>query len=342
MCHRQELDDALAGAATRPPVANGWRVAAVPSCAGVHVGLSSEGHVSFLVEIDQARSSLPPVRTSNVRFLPEAHAMIEGDAEARATRVAVVECRGADDLAAYFLTLIDAVILGPARPVDADSIVARLGWLVELFIDLSEPSTRSVTGLWGELFIIANSRDPGAALLAWHSDPRELFDFVGGGCTVEVKTTRSRIREHHFLLDQLRPPDGSTGFVVSLGLDETSNGSSIRDLVDLTRARLPTAVDLRQRLESIVASSLGLSWQDSIGTRFALATVGLAPALYRTDAVPTVPLPLPAEVSRVQFVADLSSVSPVRAGELRRQGGLAENLWVNILRGSFTPTVASR
>jgi hypothetical protein len=229
-------------------------------------------------------------------------------------------------LAAYFLTLIDAVVLGPERPVDADGVIDRLGWLVNLFSGLTLPSTRSVVGLWGELFVILNSRDPAKSVLAWHTDPNELYDFVDGNQTIEVKTTTSRTRCHHFRLEQLQSSASSRGFVVSVMVQPAAEGFSIRDLVDRIVVRLSGHVGLCHRLESIVAASLGENWQDATTSRFAVLPTCLAPAMFYAANVPRVALPLPAEVSRVQFEVDLSGQTPLSPSEVHRLGGLAENL----------------
>lgn len=337
MSGRHELDEVLAATAKEPAATEGWTVVAVPGCVGVHVGWSRERYVAVLVERGHANGEVPAVRTRHIHFIPDARAVIEAHGVRRIVRVAVVECCGNEDLADYFLTLIHAVVIGPDRPVEAESVLVRVGWLVDLFSGLTAPSRRSVIGLWGELLVILNSQDPARAILAWHTDPSELFDFVDGNHAIEVKTTTSRIRCHHFRLEQLQSPDTSRGFVVSVMVQPGAEGLTVRDLVDRIVARLSGQVGLCHRLESVVAASLGENWQESMTSRFAVTASCPPAAMFHAANVPTVALPLPAEVSRVQFEVDLSGLTPVSPSEVRRLGGLAENLNAGLLVVRTTP-----
>ncbi|MFZ6644022.1 PD-(D/E)XK motif protein [Undibacterium sp. TC4M20W] len=96
--------------------------------------------------------------------------------------------------------------------------------LLDLFRTLSEPSTREVSGLWAELWVIAKSSNPAQALDVWHDDTFDRFDFSWESVCVEVKFTMRGIRVHEFALEQLSVPIEGQGYVVSLMLQSLTGG----------------------------------------------------------------------------------------------------------------------
>src|SRR6185295_947327 len=110
---------------------------------------------------------------------------------------------------------------------------------------------RATIGLWGELFVISEAREPAILLKGWHRDPLERFDFSGGDCAVEVKSSARRIRQHHFSVEQANPPNSMTVWVASLFVEKQTEGLSLGELWDRCRVLVENDPDLLLRIEEV-------------------------------------------------------------------------------------------
>ena len=74
--------------------------------------------------------------------------------------------------------------------------------LIDLFKEM--PNKRSsIIGLWGELFLIASSKNITKCLEAWHQHSEDKYDFYDNNEALEVKCTTQTDRKHQFKHDQL-------------------------------------------------------------------------------------------------------------------------------------------
>jgi hypothetical protein len=100
----------------------------------------------------------------------------------------------------------------------------------QLFAQLTLKSDSTELGLWGELFLIANSKDVDYAIKAWHVNKNDRFDFNDSKCKVEVKTTTRSERIHHFSLAQLDRLLINETVICSIMTCRVDIGTSIFDL----------------------------------------------------------------------------------------------------------------
>ena len=108
--------------------------------------------------------------------------------------------------------------------------------LIELFSRPESTRAKSLTGLWGELLFILSCESCDEAVLAWHSKPNQLRDFVFLERSVEVKTTASSERKHYFSLPQVTSAhDGD--LLCSIMVEATGSGMSLMDLATLVVER---------------------------------------------------------------------------------------------------------
>ena len=87
---------------------------------------------------------------------------------------------------------------------------------IELFKAIKEPPKKSIQGLWSELFLIEQSANPEKIISAWHSIPEEKFDFSFDKLRIEVKSSVTESRTHHFSLAQLNPVDNTEIIIASI------------------------------------------------------------------------------------------------------------------------------
>ena len=286
------------------------------------VARSYDDHPAILVAFEgPSTREATSRRLANVLYLPPAAVEIVGEAGGQVGRMAVLECRSTDaTLAQYFFRIVSTLLLDGAA-ADETVLESAIDAIIALFRAIQRPGERTVQGLWGELAIIAWSAEPKTALSAWHSNPRALHDFSAGNERLEVKTTTKGLREHAFRLEQLSRHGGAQTVVASLMLQEVDDGVGVTELVREIATRVGGGEPVR-RLETIVAHSLGTGWRDADTVRFDVASAREGLRLYSAEVIPSVAIPVPAEVKDVSFVVDLSGTPNVDLGVVRERNAL--------------------
>lgn len=235
----------------------------------------------------------------------------------------VVRCMDADnELIRYFFNFIDPILktLGPNPTLD--SISRAINHLVELFRVLTQPPTKSVAGLWAELFVIRDAKDPISLLNAWHANPEEKYDFNDNAQRVEVKSTSKRDRIHHFSLEQLTPPAGSKVIIASLYVEGSGGGLSINDLVQEIKNLISEKPELIEKLDNVVFRTLGNALSQSMNCRFDRQLAQESLRIFEANSIPKISEPIPSEISDVHFRVDLSRCRPLSKQELTDAGGI--------------------
>lgn len=187
---------------------------------------------------------------------------------------------------------------------------------------MSQPARKTVQGLWAELFIIARSGMPAALIRSWHMMPDGCYDFSFGNQRIEVKSASGRIRLHHFTLEQLHPPAGTTLLVASVFVERAGGGVSMISLVEEIRKQVNDDPELLLQLETTVAATLGENWRAAVDDRFDRQLAEDSLQFYESNAIPSVSPNMPVGVSDVRFKSDLTDVAPAVPTTYRALGGL--------------------
>lgn len=311
------------------PLAHGtdegsFRVRSIPGYERHYVGRNSTGHPSLLL------GSAPgafhaPVRLAMIdaRF-GNRHRIHLVDGNERDELLSVITCTSHDAQAqAYFLHVCGTIlrIVGPGPALH--NIVQVVQRLIELFRRLSRPSSRSLNGLLGELFLIAASRDVRAAVAAWRSNDIDRFDFSVGNVRLDVKASGERLRVHHLSAEQCQPPSGTVGLLASLFIESSGGGQSLRELIAAIEAALGGNDDLILKVQETIAETLGESLPTAMGARFddRLALASLR--FFDLATVPAIRHGVPPEVSAVHFRSNLSFTEPLTEKELQAMADTA-------------------
>ena len=220
--------------------------------------------------------------------------------------LSVIRCTGTDRaIHEYFLRCLHPIIASLRQSPSRDQVSEAVQKLVDLFRRMADAPRKAVAGLWAELFLIARSSDPACLLGAWHAIPEERFDFGHGIDRLDVKVATGGLRLHHFTLEQLRPIGPVRVLIASVVTDRSQGGTSLNDLVDSIRTRVADP-DHLIRLDSVVAQTLGQDWRAMQQTRFDLQQAIQSSRFIDGATIPSVPVPVPPEVSAVHFRVDLT------------------------------------
>lgn len=236
----------------------------------------------------------------------------------------VVKCVSADSaIRSYFLSLISGIAAAIGLTRDRRRVAAVIEDLVELFRSLSMTPKKEIQGLWGELFLLCESKNPALLAEAWHVSPTDRYDFNKGSERIDVKTTSQNSRRHHFTLDQLCPPDGTRLIVASIMVQSSGAGTSVHELLENIRSRIAGSPSLFFRVMRQVHETLGESWRGVQGVRFDYQAAMESVCYYDGAKIPRVGQPLPDGVSEVSFVAELSRVHAISEDLVASLGELA-------------------
>ena len=213
-----------------------------------------------------------------------------------------------DDLTlqGYFVHVCETVVRLVGREPTLQRVVECVQRLVDLFERLLRPSSRSVAGLFAELYFIYSSRSPSVAVEAWRSKIDERFDFSIGDIRLEVKATGTRQRVHHFSLEQCLAPVGTRGILVSFFVETSGGGVSLLELVERIEGQLEGNVDLILKLQETVADSFGSSAAAALSVRFDEDLTKASRRVYEVEMVPAIRSAVPPEVSQVRFRSDIT------------------------------------
>ena len=180
--------------------------------------------------------------------------------------------------------------------------------LTGLFRSLAQPNSKAVTGIWGELFVIANSVNVTSAIASWQVDSFDRFDFSWGNRVLEVKATTQAIRIHHFAVAQLAEPISGSGYVASLMLQPLSGGLGIIDLANTIETKLTNFPDLKIKLWANLAMALGDGFTTKLDKRFDMDYATRHFVLYAMNDIPRPELPSDSRITEIRFTADLATV----------------------------------
>lgn len=215
------------------------------------------------------------------------------------------------ELGWYFIDIIDLVLSKIGNFPDSKVLITEVNKLVELFRNLTKPSKSTIQGLWAELFVIDQSKDPEYLIRSWHSGANDIYDFNDGCDKIEVKSSSNTIRRHHFSLNQLNPSAGARLLIASVLVTSSGVGISLFDLVKNIEARMQK-LELKLKLSEVVLKILGTDFEKAGDYYFDYQQAIDSYQVYDYREIPCIEnKQIPDEVSNIHFECDLTSVNPV-------------------------------
>lgn len=281
------------------------------------VGKSQDGRAAFLLHLGQSTGhGLVPLELPNLRVRHNCAVTLDFHEEGHSTEVvSVVECTSNDpDLEELFLAC-----MGHALPLEGPlgnaEVVSVVDHLVELFRASGQPTLNEILGLWAELLVVVSAESPRRLLNAWHSKPESKVDFNAARERVEVKATLGPYRRHNFSFEQLNPPEGVRGTVVSVMTQDLPGATTIFELWQEALEAAGTDNDLRAKIDRICVNTLGKDWARARHTAFDRAMALDTMTMFSCEAIPRIER-TPPGVGRVRFESDLSRAEPLDSANL--------------------------
>ena len=300
-----------------------YRVVSLPD--QLHkLGCSEEGFPKFfLVTSDNASM----MHNLNAELLSVEYNMlcniVEKDEQIYNQRFTIITLRSDNEQLQKMFVDVFLMMLSmmPKKP-SSILIAYKIESLLSIFSKLKRKPVHKLQGLWAELLVIEQSKDPVTIAKAWHSQPESKYDFTMGRGKVEVKSTSSENRIHRFSLDQLNPSDSSRLLVCSTIVRESAedeNGLSVYDLYDSISMKISDS-EIRLHVYDVMMETLGSDFYVARKKYFDYSEACDSLSLYEHSDIPKIDKScIPELVTEVRFSADLSHLTDARDKGFNRE-----------------------
>jgi hypothetical protein len=279
------------------------------------VAKAEDGGPVFLLHDASAARYSPAIELKNVSVQFHSTCRVTTTGGVVEDQFAVVSCDASiPELHELFVRCVAAAAEQLPLEASTSELQCCVQALLDLFRALARPSSKGVTGLWGELYVMLHSRNVGCALERWRADQFERFDFSWPTGCLEVKAAINELRQHEFALEQLRAPVGGVGYVASVLLQPLSGGLGVVDLANDIEHIVASQPALRLKLWENVAAALGSDFSDRLDRRFDASYAKRSLAVYAMSDIPAPEQPSDPRVTGVRFRADLSGLVPSLSG----------------------------
>ncbi len=295
-----------------------FAVRPVPRYQSYYAGKDSDGKACLLVSTTAADGRAPPpirLETLDIQFELGCR-VTTSSGDASDGRFTVVRCLSSEqETIRYFLSVCNIIMHHLGDSPSRGDLASAIQRLVSIFQSIRRPPTRSLNGLFGELFLISRSRNPARAVSAWRIHHSARFDFSVGDIRLDVKACAGRLRQHTFTYDQCNPPSGTQAVVASMMVERVPRGITLADLIAMIEDQI-RAEDLLFKLHALVASTMGTSLAASLNVAFDPHLAESSLRFFDLRAIPAVRGEQAPGVSDVRFVSDLSGCDPQPASAL--------------------------
>lgn len=284
------------------------------------VGKSSEGYPIFFIRVQDATSSVTDILREFLSVRYNQFCRVENEDGRVEDNYAIIMLHSLEwTLQSSFLDIVYLTIQN-MRPIPTrKELAVQVENLITIFSALVAPPIKKAQGLWGELLVIEQSKNPQILINAWHNSPKAKYDFTLGRDKIEVKTTSNENRLHTFSLEQLNPTPSSRLLIASIVVRESGKGNgglSIQDLMNSIFKKVTTANE-QLHLYEVVVKTIGsdLNKLDNICFDYSAASDSLS--YHWAFDIPRIEKKnVPSQVTNVKFTSDLSQVPSAFEKEL--------------------------
>lgn len=294
-----------------PRNGDSFAIASLPSIKNHKIGISQNGQPMFFIKCDNSTNSKS--LDSNLEFISVQFnrqcQLINKKLKIEEDVYTIISLKtDSDYLQEYFLKIVFVLVNNiPEKPLLKD-LKIEIEKLINLFTKFSKPPLKTIQGLWAELLVIEQSKEPDYLIQSWHNSASDKYDFNDGIDKVEVKSTAKSRRIHSFSLEQLMPNTNSKLIVTSIFSIETGTGTNIFDLIDKIEAKINDK-NLSFRVNEMVGLTLGKDFEKSLDVFFDYQFAIDSIQHYNSDDIPSISdNHIPSNIMNVRFDCDLTDV----------------------------------
>lgn len=301
----------------------------IPEYSNHRIAKDKNDNPTLLISIstEGARTIIANLKIQNVSVLFDIKCKIQQNGNLIERPFTAVCFIGKDiSLKKYFLKLCSSLVGDLGNTPTHNEVRKEITRFIELFRLATEPPTKTIQGLWAELFLISECKQPANLVRCWHSIPEEKFDFNNGEERIEVKSSASTLRIHNFSLDQLHSPTDTRTVIASVFVRQASTGKSIATLSNEISERIAD-IELTEKVQLQIALTLGKTISDSMKLKFDFEFAKDSLRFYRAQDIPKIAIEnIPNFVSDVRFKSDLTDINSINPNDIAGDGGLFDSI----------------
>lgn len=301
----QELKD------ESPTNGDSFVIASLPSMKNHKIGITQNGQPIFFIKCDNT-TKLKTLDTNlefiSVQFNRQCQLINQNKKTEEGIYTIILLKTDIEYLQEYFLKIVFVLIRNLADKPLLKDLKIEIDKLINLFSKFTKPPLKTIQGLWAELLIIEQSKNPDYLIQSWHNSSSDKYDFNDGIDKIEVKSTLKSRRIHSFSIEQLTPNKNSQLLIASIFTIETGTGTNVSDLIEKIVNRIKDK-NLSFRLNELAALTLGKDFEKSFEVffdyQFALDSI----QFYQSSDIPTIQQNnIPSNIMNVRFDCDLSNL----------------------------------
>jgi hypothetical protein len=274
------------------------------------VAINDKNFPSILLACSESLQNLNAISLQYLKVNPNLSCTISEDGYKEELVFTVISFQSNDILLQeYFLKISEVLIASlPPNPSDKDILNVIYKYL-EVLRSLSEVPRKSIQGLWAEVFTILESQNIVKMLQYWHYNPNDKFDFDASTFKLEVKSSSNNQRVHTFSMEQLTPAIPIPVFIISILTRTSSTGVSLQALRDRIVDHLEGQITLIQKLDLLIAYTLGSSLQDVLDISFDYDLALESMLCYNSEDIPKISQSdIPPQISDIRFKVNLTDI----------------------------------
>lgn len=297
---------------------NSYSAKAIKGYENHRIAKNNVNNPSLLIFISEKNQDFI-ISTQNLFNIKVSHNLkceIESEGKVSQNSFSVVSYIGQNnDVKDLFLSTCQILTKSLGQSPSNKQIKYTVDKFIELFKAVKETPRNSIQGLWCELFLIEQSSFPEKLIAGWHSIPEEKFDFSFNKLRLEVKSSTSESRIHHFSSRQLNPTNDTEIIIASVLVISNVAGYSINDLLSSINKKLNNFPKQKEKLHLLVYSTLGVDIERVNQIKFDLEFAKNSLHFYQSTNIPKIQdTNIPKEVSNLKFVSDLVNSTPIDFG----------------------------
>lgn len=285
------------------------------------IGVNYLGFPVILIssKFDQTHFSQKNIKLKYIELRHNLECKVSENGKSKIDNYSVIIFKSNEEtLLNYFLGIAQSLLNSLSNKPTQKEIFETFKNFVEIFRSLTETPTKTIQGLWAELILIEQSKNPETLINYWHNIPEEKFDFNADTEKIEVKSSSNLERIHFFSSEQLNPPADSQIIVVSIYTKQMANGLTILELIERINKRI-TQIEIKEKVFRIVSRTLGNTFQHSIDIKYDYNLALNSLRFYRHQDISKVErINIPIKVSNVKFKSDLTNTAVVPLSKFKK------------------------
>lgn len=289
------------------------------------IGVNYLGFPVILIssKFDQTHLSQKNIKLKYIELTHNLECKVSGNGKSKISNYTVIIFKNNEEmLQNYFLGIAQSLLSSLSMKPSQKEVFETFKNFIEIFRSLTETPTKTIQGLWAELFLIEQSKKPETLINYWHNIPEEKYDFNADNQKIEVKSSSNLERVHIFAAEQLNPSNNSQVVISSIFTRQISSGLNVLELFDKINNRV-SENKLTEKIYRIISKTLGNTFEQTSKIKYDYELAKTSIRFYKHQDISKVErVNIPEKVSEVKFKSDLENIRPIDINKLTTEGHL--------------------